>query len=128
MFFIVEKSSLFVLFILILLAPCAYSQADQEAQLVSTAYAKSEQMKPVMWVTGNVVSRYDADISSEQSGQLLFLLDVGSKVEKNAVVAQLDDRDLQLQLQQLLQVLQLRVTSLILIISCSFICFYLVNF
>ncbi|GJM06046.1 MAG: RND transporter [marine bacterium B5-7] len=93
-------SPLLILFILILLAPCAYSQADQEAQLVSTAYAKSEQMKPVMWVTGNVVSRYDADISSEQSGQLLFLLDVGSKVEKNAVVAQLDDRDLQLQLQQ----------------------------
>ncbi|MGJ8662942.1 MAG: efflux RND transporter periplasmic adaptor subunit [Marinicella sp.] len=92
---------LVVLFTLFLLSPCVYAQDDEEeAQLVSTALVKAEQMSPVMWISGNVVSRYDADISSEQSGRLLNLMDVGSVVEKDAIVAQLDDRELQLELSQ----------------------------
>jgi RND family efflux transporter MFP subunit len=77
------------------------AQTDDEAQLVSTKLAKTEMVKPVMWLPGNVVSRLNASISAEQPGQLLYLVEIGSKVEKGTVIARLDDRNIKLELGQL---------------------------
>lgn len=69
--------------------------------LVSLAQVKSEQVKPVMWLPGNVVSRNSATISAQQSGQLLWVADIGDKFNKGDVIARIDDQPLVLQLAQL---------------------------
>ena len=72
-----------------------------QASLVSLAQVKSEHVKPVMWLPGNVVSRNSATISAEQSGQLLWIADIGDKVNKGDVIARIDHQELELQLAQL---------------------------
>jgi RND family efflux transporter MFP subunit len=72
-----------------------------EVNLVSLAQVKSEQVKPVMWLPGNVVSRNSATISAEQSGQLLWIADIGDKVNKGDIIARIDNQELELQLEQL---------------------------
>jgi RND family efflux transporter MFP subunit len=72
-----------------------------KASLVSLAQVKSEQVKPVMWLPGNVISRNTATISAEQSGQLLWIADIGDKVNKGDVIARIDNQELELQLAQL---------------------------
>jgi len=69
-----------------------------DAQLVSVELAKKELVSPTIWLPGNVVSRQNAPISAEQTGQLLWIEDVGKQVEKNQLIATIDDRHLQLQL------------------------------
>ena len=54
-----------------------HAQNAPEIHLVSTANAKTEVVEPVMWLPGNVISRLDASVSSELSGQLLFLTEIG---------------------------------------------------
>ncbi len=76
-------------------------KAQDDAQLVSIKHAKIEMVQPVMWLPGNVISRIDSAISAEQSGQLLSIVEVGSLVEKGAVIAKLDDKSIQLELGQL---------------------------
>ena len=72
-----------------------------KASLVSLAQVKSEQVKPVMWLPGNVVSRNSATISAEQSGLLLWIADIGDKVNKGEIIARIDNQELELQLAQL---------------------------
>jgi RND family efflux transporter MFP subunit len=72
-----------------------------QASLVSLAQVKSEQVKPVMWLPGNVISRNSATISAEQSGQLLWIADIGDKVNQGEVIAKIDNQELELQLAQL---------------------------
>ncbi|WP_448213451.1 efflux RND transporter periplasmic adaptor subunit [Colwellia sp. MEBiC06753] len=69
-------------------------------QLVSVEYAKAEQVSPTMWLPGNVISRRNSPLSAEQTGQLLWVEDVGTSVKKGQVLAKLDNRHLQLRLAQ----------------------------
>ena len=71
--------------------------ASNEAHLVSVEMAKTEQVNPTMWLPGNVVSRMNAPISSEQTGQLLWVVEAGTQVDKGQVIATLDKRNLILQ-------------------------------
>ncbi len=68
------------------------------AQLVSIESVKKEQVNPSIWLPANVVSRKNAPISAEQTGQLLWVEEVGSQVEKGQLLAKIDDRHLKLQL------------------------------
>jgi len=84
-----------------LLATTASSMAlaaQDEGQLVSVEMAKNEQVSPTMWLPGNVVSRMNAPISAEQTGQLLWIEDVGAQVEQGQVIAKIDNRHLKLEL------------------------------
>jgi len=76
------------------------SYGQDMSHLVSVEQAKVEKVEPTLWLPGNVVSRENAPISAEQMGQLLWILDVGSKVEKGQVIAKIDNRHLKLQLAQ----------------------------
>jgi RND family efflux transporter MFP subunit len=67
-------------------------------QLVSVERVKNEQVNPTLWLPGNVISRMNAPISAEQTGQLLWIEDVGTQVEKGQVIAKIDNRHLKLQL------------------------------
>jgi RND family efflux transporter MFP subunit len=71
---------------------------EKPAHLVSVESVKKEQMNPSIWLPANVISRKNAPISAEQTGQLLWIEDVGSQVEKGQLLAQIDDRHLKLQL------------------------------
>jgi len=78
----------------------AQEQSEEKGQLVSVEYAKSEQVSPTMWVPGNVISRRNSQLSAEQTGQLLWVEEVGSQVDKGQVIAKLDNRHLKLTLGQ----------------------------
>lgn len=92
-----------VLLVAVSLSISSYAlQAAQapKAQLVSVEYAKTEQVSPTMWLPGNVISRRNSPLSAEQTGQLLWVEDVGKRVEKGQVLAKLDNRHLKLRLAQ----------------------------
>jgi len=74
------------------------TEAENPGQLVSVELAKNEQVNPTMWLPGNVISRQNSPISAEQTGQLLWVEDVGTQVEKGQLVATIDNRHLVLQL------------------------------
>ena len=78
----------------------AYYFADEEekAHLVTVAVAKTEQVSPTIWLPGNVISRQNSPISAEQTGALLWIVDVGTQVEKGQLLATIDNRHLKLQL------------------------------
>lgn len=73
-------------------------EKEQPGQLVSVEKVKNEQVNPTLWLPGNVISRMNAPISAEQMGQLLWIEDVGSQVEKGQVIARIDNRHLVLQM------------------------------
>lgn len=76
----------------------SYANTEKPAQLVSVETVKQQQVKPSIWLPANVISRKNAPISAEQTGQLLWIEDVGTSVEKGQLLAQIDDRHLALQL------------------------------
>jgi len=78
---------------------CAIAN-DEPAQLVNIEYAKTQEVKPTMWLPGNVISRRSSSLSSEQAGQLLWVVDVGTRVSKGQLLAKIDNRHLKLRLQQ----------------------------
>jgi len=84
---------------LIVTATAAQSNAEN-AQLVSIEETKLEQVNPTMWLPGNVISRKNAPISAEQTGQLLWIEEVGHQVKQGQVIAKIDNRHLKLQLAQ----------------------------
>jgi RND family efflux transporter MFP subunit len=79
------------------------AQEEQEqppAALVETESVNSEMIADKIWVPGTVVSRTDANIAAEVAGRINWLADVGDIVEVGQPLAKLDDRRLQLTLQQ----------------------------
>lgn len=79
-------------------AQAYYFAEEEKAQLVSVATAKTERVSPTMWVPGNVISRQNSPISAEQTGVLLWVVDVGTQVEQGQLLATIDNRHLKLQL------------------------------
>ncbi|GAA0821644.1 efflux RND transporter periplasmic adaptor subunit [Colwellia asteriadis] len=78
----------------------AFAQEPEQGHLVSIEQVKKEQVNPTMWLPANVISRKNAPISAEQTGQLLWVEEVGSQVKQGQLLAQLDDRHLKLQLKR----------------------------
>ncbi len=76
--------------------------ADQEGPPpapVEVAVALERQMAPRLQVPGTVVSRHDARIAAEVAGQLTRVAEAGQTVARGEEIARVDDRALQLQLQ-----------------------------
>jgi len=73
---------------------------EKDAKLVTVQTVKNEQVNPTTWLPGNVISRTNSPISAEQTGQLLWVEDIGAKVEKGQAIASIDNRHLKLQLTQ----------------------------
>ena len=93
-----SSSSLILLGSILTMSFNASATAENPAQLVSVETVKEQQVKPSIWLPANVISRQNAPISAEQTGQLLWIEDVGSSVEKGQLLAHIDDRHLKLQL------------------------------
>ncbi|MDO6445468.1 efflux RND transporter periplasmic adaptor subunit [Colwellia sp. 1_MG-2023] len=63
---------------------------------VNVTSIQNTTLSPVAWVSGSVVSRNNSQIAADVSGRLISLASLGSKVKKNQVIAELDDRTLKL--------------------------------
>lgn len=57
--------------------------------VVDTAIER--ELAPVSWYPGTVMSRNDARLAAEGEGRILFVAEIGTRVEAGAVVARLDD-------------------------------------
>ncbi len=97
-FILTSASSLVLLSAMLVVSLNVQASDERPAQLVSIESVKQQQVKPSIWLPANVISRMNAPISAEQTGQLLWIEDVGSSVEKGQLLAQIDDRHLKLQL------------------------------
>lgn len=84
----------------ILLSKSALALNEPKPSLVSVKQAKQQQISPTVWLSGNVISRLDSRISSEQNGRLTWILDIGSQVNKGDPIAKLDARELKLQIEE----------------------------
>lgn len=84
---------------LALLSPLAAdAQGQQPPSPVGVVEARQETVTPARWVPGTVISREDSRVAAEVPGNLVSVLEVGTQVKKGAVLARLNDRELQLQL------------------------------
>ena len=68
-----------------------------QAAPVRVAEAEMRQFTPSVPVAGTVVSRLDARISAEVAGRLERVAEVGTEVDQGAVLAEIDDTQLRLQ-------------------------------
>ncbi len=81
------------------------AQSDQQGDtqqgpppaLVTTTTAVSGEQAASQWLPGTVISSHDARIAAEQSGRVIWVAEIGSMIEAGEPIAQLDDRELQLQ-------------------------------
>lgn len=86
------------LFLLAGLVPFAHAQPGTPPPPVIVAKAELRLLAPVTWFAGAVISRDDAKLAAEVEGRLVQVADVGTRVQKGAVVARLDDTLLREQL------------------------------
>ncbi|WP_286233927.1 efflux RND transporter periplasmic adaptor subunit [Thalassotalea sediminis] len=89
-----------------LLLPLTFLSATSEAfqgraANVNVTEVIKTTLSPVAWVSGSVVSRNNSEIAANVSGRLLQLADLGVEVKQGDIIAQLDDKPLKLQLQEL---------------------------
>lgn len=66
---------------------------------VKVSRASTQNMSSVVQAPGTVVSRNDARISAEIAGRLNWVAEVGEEIEQGEVIARIDDRAWQLQLE-----------------------------
>ncbi len=67
---------------------------------VNVIEAKIRTLQPVIWVTGTVVSRNNANLSAEVSGRIIYLTPLGTELKKGDVIAKIDVKTLKIQQQQ----------------------------
>jgi RND family efflux transporter MFP subunit len=65
---------------------------------VNVAKAKLQDVSPVTWLPGDLISLVDSRIATEVAGHLLSITEVGQRVKKGDVLATLNDRLLLLRL------------------------------
>lgn len=78
----------------------ALAQGGMPPANVVTAVATEEYMAPYLEVPGTVISRGDSSISSEISGRVDEVAEVGTLLQQGEVIAQLDRRMLELELEE----------------------------
>ena len=76
------------------------ADAPPPATLVVVSDVEQEQIAEQTWIPGTVVSRFDSRLTTEVSGVIKWVAQVGDKVSKGDVILKLDDAFLQLEQQQ----------------------------
>ncbi|HEX4909968.1 MAG TPA: hypothetical protein VFV64_04325, partial [Permianibacter sp.] len=76
----------------------AIPAAEPVPNLVTVAPVETQQLAPVLWLPGNVISRHDAAIASEQDGQITWVAELGSKLKRGEPLARIDSESLKLRL------------------------------
>ncbi len=87
--------------------------ADASPVVVDTV--KQKPLSQHLWIPGTVISRNFAEIAAEVSGRLLWIEEVGNKVEEEGVLARVDDAVIDLEIKALetdIRRLQARISYL----------------
>jgi len=84
----------------LLAAPMALAQGGPPPANVRADAVTSELMSPHLEVPGTIISRHDSRISTEVSGRIEWIAEVGAIIEEGEPIARLDQRLLNLQLQE----------------------------
>jgi RND family efflux transporter MFP subunit len=87
------------LFVLALALRASIAQEFPPAN-VNVDSAKMTELSPVVSVSGTVVSQNDSQIAAEISGRLTSLSAIGARVVQGDVLAQIDDKQLKIQLKE----------------------------
>ena len=82
----------------LLLVGSIANAAQDDSKLVSVMQAKQESVAPVVWLPGNITSRLNVRLSSEQNGRLMWIKDIGEKVNKGDALAKIDTQQVEYQL------------------------------
>jgi len=88
-----------ILFIISTLISTA-SAMDLPPASVNVVTAKITTLTPVVSVSGTTVSQNNSTISAEVSGRLIDLSPIGARVNKGDILAQIDDKHLNIQLRE----------------------------
>lgn len=70
------------------------------AAIVQVEEASNLEISPFVWVTGTIIGRFDSKIAAEVEGNLIHILDVGDRVNKNDAIAKVDDTTYRLALNE----------------------------
>lgn len=79
-----------ILILTICLLAGAVNAQEAPAVAVDVREASSRFMAPVSWFAGSVMSRRDARLAAEIEGRLLWVAEVGARLEQGAEVARID--------------------------------------
>lgn len=87
------KPTAFALTLLLpLLSPLALAQEGPPPAAVEIAEAQTRNIAPTVWVPGTVISRQDSRLAAELAGNLLWVAEVGDRVQKGQPLARLNNR------------------------------------
>ena len=78
-----------ILLLSVLFVQLALAQGPPPPSVV-VANAQMRDMAPLVWASGSVVSRSEAQVAAETEGRLLWVADVGDEVKKGEVLARID--------------------------------------
>lgn len=87
----INKIIYLLLFKLIVFPSLVLAGGGNPAAIVQVEEAVNIEIAPVVWVTGTVIGRFDSKIAAEVEGTLETVLEVGDHINKNDVIAKVDD-------------------------------------
>ncbi len=85
------------LLVLCALLPAIARAAGPPPAPVVVAVALEQELAPMVWVTGDVISRHEARVPAEVAGRLEWVVDVGDQVKAGGILARIDAGPLRLQ-------------------------------
>lgn len=86
--------------ILCLLPVLSWAEGEQQAPAapVEVEKAQKDTFSATLWVSGTVISQNDARIAAETDGRIVWVADVGSRINEGDAIARIDAADLRLEL------------------------------
>jgi RND family efflux transporter MFP subunit len=84
-------------------APVAFAQEGGKPApvVVEVAAARTAHVAPRTWIPGSVVSRDDARVAAVVAGRVVWIAEVGQRIEEGGVVARVDDSVVKLRVSEL---------------------------
>lgn len=96
-----KKTKHLLLLCFVTITPIAFAGGGMPKAIVKVENAVNIEIAPFIWVSGTVIGRFDSKIAAEVTGVLENVLDVGDELEKNSVIAKIDDSKYQLALNEI---------------------------
>ncbi len=86
--------------VLCLFPVLTWAQGEQQAPAapVKVEEAQKDTFSATLWVSGTVISQNDARIAAETDGRIVWVADVGSRINEGDAIARIDAADLRLDL------------------------------
>ncbi len=86
--------------VLCLFPVLTWAQGEQQAPAVPVKVeeAQKDTFSATLWVSGTVISQNDARIAAETDGRIVWVADVGSRINEGDAIARIDAADLRLDL------------------------------